>query len=138
LEWALDRRLDLAVPLLEHTGELLLTQGRSSQHFRFARRFRELAVATTNAELAALGQTITGNAAGYSARGLAGEERRGRLEEAVGAYREALRFRTGERAPLQYAVTQNNLGNALSELAEGLSGEDRRARLEEAVGAYRE
>jgi len=38
------------------------------------------------------------------------------LEEAVVAYRTALEERTRERAPFQWAGTQNNLGNALSAL----------------------
>ena len=58
-----------------------------------------------------------------------------RLEEAVAAYREALKERTRERVPLDWATTQNNLGNALAELGERESGT---ARLEEAVAAYRE
>ncbi len=36
-----------------------------------------------------------------------------RLEEAVAAYREALKEWTRERVPLDWARTQNNLGNAL-------------------------
>src|SRR6516164_1104 len=66
-----------------------------------------------------------------------GERERGtvRLEEAVAAYREALKERTRERAPLDWATTQNNLGNALARLGERESGT---ARLEEAVAAYRE
>ena len=58
-----------------------------------------------------------------------------RLEEAVAAYREALKERTRERVPLDWAATQNNLGNALWRLGERESGT---ARLEEAVAAYRE
>jgi hypothetical protein len=42
---------------------------------------------------------------------------------------------TRERAPLQWAATQNNLGNALWTLGARESGT---ARLEEAVSAYRE
>src|SRR5690606_42008756 len=57
-----------------------------------------------------------------------------RLEQAVAAYREALKERTPERVPLDWAMTQNNLGNALSGLGERESGT---ARLEEAVEAYR-
>ena len=60
---------------------------------------------------------------------------RRRLEEAVAAYREALKERTRERVPLEWAKTQNNLGNALSTLGERESGT---ARLQEAVAAYRE
>ena len=57
-----------------------------------------------------------------------------RLEEAVAAYRAALKERTRERVPLDWATTQNNLGNALRTLGERESGT---ARLEEAVAAYR-
>src|SRR5512139_3759612 len=42
-----------------------------------------------------------------------------RLEEAVAAYRDALKEYTRERVPLQWATTQNNLGNALETLGEG-------------------
>ncbi len=41
-----------------------------------------------------------------------------KLEEAVAAYREALKERTRERAPLQWAMTQNNLGLTLLRLGE--------------------
>ena len=36
-----------------------------------------------------------------------------RLDEAVAAFREALKEYTRERVPLDWAMTQNNLGNAL-------------------------
>src|SRR6266511_2508691 len=58
-----------------------------------------------------------------------------RLEEAVAAYRDALKECTRERVPLQWAMTQNNLGLALWTLGERESGT---ARLEEAVAAYRD
>ena len=64
-----------------------------------------------------------------------GESGTGRLEEAVAAYREALKEMTRERMPLQWAATHNNLGNALSTLGKRESGT---GRLEEAVAAYRE
>ena len=54
---------------------------------------------------------------------------------AIAAYREALKERTRERVPLDWAMTQNNLGSALQILGARESGT---ARLEEAVGAYRE
>jgi tetratricopeptide (TPR) repeat protein len=59
----------------------------------------------------------------------------GRLEEAVTAYREALKERTRERAPREWAVTQENLGDALRELSERKNDA---GLLEEAVMAYRE
>ena len=59
-----------------------------------------------------------------------------KLEEAVAAYREALKERTRERMPLDWARAQHNLGNALQVcVGERESGT---ARLEEAVVAYRE
>ncbi|MGA3024563.1 MAG: tetratricopeptide repeat protein [Bryobacteraceae bacterium] len=57
------------------------------------------------------------------------------LEEAVAAYREALRERTRERVPLDWAVTQNDFGNTLASLGEREGGTEK---LEEAVAAYRE
>ena len=57
------------------------------------------------------------------------------LQDAVTAYREALKERTREKVPLDWAVTQNNLGTALQRLGER---EADTARLMEAVTAYRE
>jgi tetratricopeptide (TPR) repeat protein len=57
------------------------------------------------------------------------------LEDAIVAYREALKERTRDRVPLEWAHTQNKLGNALLSLAERESGT---ARLEEAVTTYRQ
>ncbi len=58
-----------------------------------------------------------------------------RLEEAITAFREALRERTRERVPLQWASTQMNLGVVLKMLGARETGT---ARLEEAVAAFRE
>ena len=58
-----------------------------------------------------------------------------RLEEAVAAFREALKENTRERVPLAWAKTEINLGNALRTLGERETGT---ARLEEAVGAFHE
>ena len=57
------------------------------------------------------------------------------LEQAVNAYRDALREMTRERAPLQWATTQDNLGGALTTLGERESGT---ARLEQAAEAFRD
>jgi tetratricopeptide (TPR) repeat protein len=56
-----------------------------------------------------------------------------RLEDAVAAYELALKERTRERLPLDWASVQNNLGNVLRVLGERGSGTER---LEEAVAAY--
>ena len=47
----------------------------------------------------------------------------GRLEEAVAAYREALKECTRDRMPLQWVATHNNLGNAFSMIGERRKGE---------------
>ena len=52
----------------------------------------------------------------------------------MAVYREALKERTRERIPLDWAATQNNLGNALLSLSEREPGT---TRLEEAVAAYK-
>ncbi|MCL2385268.1 MAG: hypothetical protein FWC84_05515, partial [Alphaproteobacteria bacterium] len=77
------------------------------------------------AALLLLGQTL----------GLLGarEKRPARLEEAVVAYREALKENHRERVPLQWAANQMHLGVALKSLADRESGCER---LIEAVGAY--
>jgi len=69
--------------------------------------------------------------------GQLGEERgdNARLATAIQFYGKVLDVWTRERAPLQWATTQNNLGTALSSLGERESGT---TRLEEAVEAYRE
>src|SRR5262249_15880224 len=58
-----------------------------------------------------------------------------KLEEAVGAYLEALKEKTRERIPRDWAVAQNNLGIALFRLGERESGT---GKLEAAIAAYRE
>jgi hypothetical protein len=55
-----------------------------------------------------------------------------RLEEAVAAYRDALKELTRERVPRRWAGTQNRLGNVLARLGAREGG---MARLEEAVAA---
>jgi len=59
-------------------------------------------------------------------------DRAANLEQAIACYREALRFRTPEAAPLDYAMIQNNLGTAYADLPTG----DRAANLEQAIECY--
>jgi tetratricopeptide (TPR) repeat protein len=58
----------------------------------------------------------------------------GRLEEAVTAFRDALKEWTRKRVPLDWATAQMNLGNALQTLGTREAGT---GRLEEAVTAFR-
>ena len=48
-----------------------------------------------------------------------------KLEEAVAAFREALKEWTRERVPLEWAATQTNLGNALASLGERRAEKDK-------------
>jgi tetratricopeptide (TPR) repeat protein len=57
-----------------------------------------------------------------------------RLEQAVAAFRSALKEWTRQRVPLDWSLTKNNLGRALLAIGGQESGT---ARLEEAVAAYR-
>jgi tetratricopeptide (TPR) repeat protein len=59
----------------------------------------------------------------------------GNLRRAIEAYQEALRFYAPEVAPLDYAMTQNNLGIAYWNLAEH---EDPMGNLRRAIEAYQE
>jgi tetratricopeptide (TPR) repeat protein len=56
------------------------------------------------------------------------------LSRAIACYEQALRFRTPETAPHDYAMTQHNLGNAYSKLPIG----DRGANLSRAIACYEE
>ena len=58
-----------------------------------------------------------------------------RLEEAVSAYRDALKKYTRERVPLQWAMTQNNLGTALSTLGERTGDRAKLAEARKAIEA---
>src|SRR5262245_42293037 len=79
---------------------------------------------------------MTQNNLGIALRVLGeGESGTAKLEEAVAAYREALKELTRERAPLDWATTQNNLASALLVIGERETETDR---LDEAVTAYRE
>ena len=65
---------------------------------------------------------------------LATGDRAANLQKAIGCYTEALRFFTAEAAPLDYAMTENNLGLAYTQLPTG----DRAANLQKAIGHYTE
>jgi tetratricopeptide (TPR) repeat protein len=57
------------------------------------------------------------------------------VEKAIAAFKEALRVRTLDAFPVDYATTQNNLGNAYGVLA---GVRDKESNLEKAIAAYEE
>ncbi|MCW5981172.1 MAG: tetratricopeptide repeat protein [Bryobacteraceae bacterium] len=59
------------------------------------------------------------------------------LRQAMAAYRAALKVRTREELPQDWATTQNNLGNALQEQGRRTGGAESAALLAQAVAAYR-
>ncbi|MGC9514823.1 hypothetical protein [Methanocrinis sp.] len=59
------------------------------------------------------------------------------LKKAIGAYEEALAFRTPEGHPEDYAETENSLGRARMALARLEEGEMREAHLEKAVSSFK-
>src|SRR5439155_66426 len=65
------------------------------------------------------------------------DERAAALDEAIGAFREALTVYTKDRYPVEWATTLNNLGYALLASA-ARSPEERTAALREAIAAYRD
>ncbi len=119
---------------------------RESGQVELIRRLEDAVVAFREAreeftrESVPLEWAVTQNNLGVALRAL-GERESGqvelirRLEEAVAAFREALKEFSRERVPLQWAATQNNLGVALRALGARESGAEK---LEQAVVAYRE
>ena len=70
-----------------------------------------------------LNWATTQNNLGTALQNLGGREAgTERLEEAVAAYRDALKEQTRDRASLGWATTQNNLGNALQNLGARQAG----------------
>ena len=59
-------------------------------------------------------------------------DRAANLQKAIACYEQALRVFTPEAAPLDYAMTQNDLGNAYADLPVG----DRAANLRQAIACY--
>lgn len=55
------------------------------------------------------------------------------LKKAINTYEEALKIKTVEEYPYDYAMTQNNLGNASMDLAEV---RDKESNLDKAINAY--
>lgn len=99
--------------------EVAIRLARDCQAFARTADERGSAQSDLGMALQVLGQRETGTA---------------RLEEAVVAYRRALKEWRREDVPLNWAMVQSNLGNALAALGERETGT---ARLEEAVVAFR-
>jgi tetratricopeptide (TPR) repeat protein len=61
-------------------------------------------------------------------------DRTANLQQAIACFTEALRFRTPDAAPMDYALTQSNLGAAYAELPTG----DQTANLQQAIACFTE
>jgi CHAT domain-containing protein/tetratricopeptide (TPR) repeat protein len=115
-------------------GNRRLNLQRAIAAYREALRFLDPGVV---AEGYANAQNLLGNACfelGDVYLRLPIEDRAENLQQAIAAYREALRFWTPQSTPLNYASAQHNLGVAYTNLPIG----DRAENLEKAIAAYRE
>ncbi|MDX2255756.1 MAG: CHAT domain-containing protein [Pseudanabaenaceae cyanobacterium bins.39] len=92
-----------------------------------------LSLRTDNPEKTAQTQNNLGNA--YSRLAPFSENPKQEIENAIAAYRNALRVYKEAELPQDFAMTQNNLGNAYSDLAP--FSENPKQEIENAIAAYR-
>ena len=133
-EWATEHNLSLAQALASNTANLQAAFSLVKDNYAWANRLVASARKSDDGQAMGAALGTLGNALSRIAT-LPGEDRRTRLLEALAAYDDALRFRTPQAAPLDYAMTQNNRANLLQGIAT-LPSEDRRTRLLEALAAY--
>jgi protein-arginine kinase activator protein McsA len=132
--WAIKNDLELAQDLIANTANLQRAHGYGRDNLAWAEQALAAAQQRGTPAQVARARVALGNALHHVAS-LPGEDRGARLREALAAYDAALRYRTPETVPLDYAMTQNNRAVLLSDLA-SVPGEDRGARLREALAAY--
>ncbi|GIL14667.1 MAG: hypothetical protein BroJett038_33870 [Chloroflexota bacterium] len=129
-DWAMrSGRPEKAYWLYEACSDFLANRG---QFGRMRAWLEKAAGALAGVEDAALHASVQNSLGNLYVR-LPTGSRRENLKRAIGCYEAALVYRTAEAAPLDYAMTQNNLGNAYRDLA-GL--EERAANLKRAIGCY--
>jgi tetratricopeptide (TPR) repeat protein/protein-arginine kinase activator protein McsA len=132
--WAIENDLELALDLVANTANLQKAHGYGRDNLAWAEQALAAAQQRGTPAQVARARVALGNAL-QRAASLPGEDRGARLREALAACDAALRYRTPETVPLDYAMTQNNRAVLLSDLA-SVPGEDRGARLREALAAY--
>ncbi|MBM4461641.1 MAG: hypothetical protein FJ011_28435, partial [Chloroflexi bacterium] len=133
--WALGESLSTAQDLVSACADLLRSRNLGGEYLAWADKV--LALAQRGGSPADVGGAwlSRGNALQAAATLVVGEDRGGRLRQALAAYDEALaKLRD---VPLDYAQTQNNRAVLLRDLA-SLPGEDRGGRLRQALAAYDE
>jgi hypothetical protein len=134
-DWAVANDLDLTLAIAENCANLHAQFGLARQAGEWSERL------LAAAQAGRAGKRTLGRALGHRANrlrdlaSLPGEDRGGRLRQALAAYDQALALRRD--VPLDYAQTQNNRAVLLSDLA-SLPGEDRGGRLRQALAAYDE
>ncbi|MBC6445535.1 MAG: tetratricopeptide repeat protein [Alphaproteobacteria bacterium GM202ARS2] len=127
---ALDRRKLSAAATIVQQGELERTRlnyRKAAEHFAEAASLVPMSEADTRFDY-----LMKQSSALYAQGDEFGDNQA--LVEAIDALRLILEERIRERAPLDWALTKDNLGNALCTLGERESGTDR---LEQAVAAYK-
>jgi tetratricopeptide (TPR) repeat protein len=128
-EWAMGEDAEAAYWFYYSCSNFLANRGRFLQRMDWLERAAAALLGSTDEELKASVQNSLGIL--YQNHPLG--DRRDNLRKAITAYGAALEHYTPERAPLDYATSQNNLGNAYCDLAEI---EDREENLRLAIAAY--
>ncbi|MBZ0291060.1 MAG: tetratricopeptide repeat protein, partial [Anaerolineae bacterium] len=129
-EWALaNGDGENALWLRNACGNFLSNRGRFGQRLEWIKRVVKKLEAHPDKALWANAQ----NSLGATYQAMPTGNKREHLRRAIKTFEAALVYRTPEAAPLDYAMTQNNLGNAYSDLAKI---EDREGNLRRAIAAY--
>ncbi len=129
-EWAMREDAEAAYWLVATCYNFSVNRGRFGIYLSWAQRAHGAIEPTSRDEHLLWAVKVS---LGNAFKDLPIGDRRENLRRAVAAYEQALRFRTTEAAPLDHAMTQNNLGNAYTDLA---AVEDRAGNLRRAVAAY--
>jgi hypothetical protein len=124
-----DRHALNAAKLLAVRGNIALTQLR---YTNAAQQFKECAGLVPSGHPDANAYCLQGQADALYREGDERGDNAG-LNQSITTWRLVLQYRTRDRVPLDWAMTQNNLGNALGRLGKRESGP---ARLQEAVVAF--
>ncbi|HYH97480.1 NB-ARC domain-containing protein, partial [Hyalangium sp.] len=135
-EWAVENDLQRALSLIANCAHLQVAFGLAQENLAWCEKaFLSAKQRGKTMNVAAI-HFLLGNAF-HSVAGLPEQNRSVRLQQALDAYTEALRFLTPDASPLDYAQTQNNRANLLRDLAT-LPGQDRASLLQQALDAYAE
>lgn len=132
--WAVEHDLQLATSLVSNCAQLMWQFNLVREHWDWCQRLLRAAQQHGDPALIAAAWIRLSNTLFHLAA-LSDEDQRQRLNDALAACDEAMRFYSPNSAPLRYAGIQKTRGLILRELA-NLPGETRHQRLSDALNAY--